>query len=263
VRLLLDKSAFFELLAARGFTHLFHANSVETGLSFFSINSIGSRQFLENAKLPQSAQFTDSKDKQFGIWNDLFLNFHDHHRRFNTPNSFGPLCFRFPLTALKESLEKIGAAVSVSKKNAEKWSERDTPKERWVEDVQGLDSLFADPIVPGQQRGFFKNGLFPDIVISGTGALSLNLIDQVILEQHPSWPSHLDTLRSMIKEVWPKLYRRPEIVVVRSNCKTYCDCKKIESFSEKIESLFSFGSWKERYPQIFEKEIQTKSRRSP
>lgn len=254
MRFLLDKKEFFSHLTARGFTHVFHANSVETALSFFSINSLGSRDFLENVKLLQSAQFTDSNDKKFGIWNDLFLNFHDHHRRFNTPNSFGPLCFRVPLGTLKSFLETSSATVSVCKKNAENWSEQDKPDERWVKDVQELNTFFAEPIAVGQPRGFFKDGLFPDIVIGEVGSLSLNLVDQVIVEQHVSRTTHFETLNLMINEIWPKPYKRPEIVVKRSDCKTYCACKKAESYNEKIESLFSFAGWEKKYPKYFAEE---------
>lgn len=251
MRLILDKKQFFSHLSQRGFTHLFHANSVETGLSFFSVNSLASREFVEKAGLPQSKQFTDQSDKKFGIWNDLFLNFHDHHRRFNRPNAFGPLAFRVSIPNIEDMLLKSEAMLSVCKKNAESWLDSDKPEDRWIKDIAELDSLFKEPIRAGERRGFFKDGIFPDIVIGNLGTISLNVVDKVIVEQNPNFAGHFGKLMALIEETWPKLYRRPQIVVRRGFCPEHCTCTKAATYDDKLTNGFSFNEWEIKFPQHF------------
>lgn len=81
-------------LAQHGVTHLHHANTVATSCTFLRSSRLASRGWVDYYRLPQTPQLSDDLDKQFGIWNDVFMDGVDIHRRGRTRNFYGPRTLR-------------------------------------------------------------------------------------------------------------------------------------------------------------------------
>jgi hypothetical protein len=63
----------YDILVERGVTHLHHANSVRTSLSQLRLGGLASRALVESNKLAQTSQITDTEDREYGIWGDVFV----------------------------------------------------------------------------------------------------------------------------------------------------------------------------------------------
>ncbi|MDO9069030.1 MAG: hypothetical protein Q7W05_11315, partial [Deltaproteobacteria bacterium] len=87
-------------LAAGGINYLHHANSVKTSNSIIRLGALASRGAVEKNELPQSWQYSDAADKKYGIWNDVFLDAPDFHRRISNPNQYGPVTFELGIDVL-------------------------------------------------------------------------------------------------------------------------------------------------------------------
>ncbi len=129
----------FDILKKINATHLHHANSVTTCCTFLEQGSLLSRGFVEQNKLEQTPQESDSKDKKYGIWDRIFVDHVDIHfrgGRTKGPNQYGPVLFRFDLGVLLELPE--GSDVLVTKINPYHWYDTQPDAERWFQSVQEL-----------------------------------------------------------------------------------------------------------------------------
>jgi hypothetical protein len=130
----------FDILKKIGATHLHHANSVTTSCTFLEQDGLLSRGFVEQNKLAQTPQESDSKDKKYGIWDRIFVDHVDiHYRggRTKGPNQYGPVLFRFDLSVLLEL--PAGSEVLVTKINPYHWYDKQPDAERWFQSVQELE----------------------------------------------------------------------------------------------------------------------------
>ena len=92
----------YEVLQRKGISHFHHANTMRTSITFIRAGTLLSRQFVESKMLIQSEQSSDHKDKEFGVWDDVFLDGLDLHGRFRRPNLYGPVMFKIKLEILLE-----------------------------------------------------------------------------------------------------------------------------------------------------------------
>ena len=99
----LELHKFFQ---EKGITHLYHANTVTTSISFIQAGGLLSRGDVEKNDLLQTAQESDGVDKTFDVWNDIFLDTADLHKLFSRQNRYGPVLFVFDVNLLL----KIGRA---------------------------------------------------------------------------------------------------------------------------------------------------------
>ena len=79
---------------------LYHANTVSTSITFIENNALLSRHFVESNNLFQSNQPSDKEDKLFDVWDHVFLDGEDLHKRYSRANKYGPVLFRFKLELL-------------------------------------------------------------------------------------------------------------------------------------------------------------------
>ncbi len=157
-----------QVLAQHGIAHLHHANTVTTSCAFLRLKGLASRKRVEDAGLPQTAQFTDPVDKKYGIYNDIFTDGVDIHKRAGRkkgPNQYGPVLFRLPVAVLLNL--PAGAEVMVARLNPSKWSPMDAPDARFFQDEEQL-------------RTGYKKGEFDQHIIIRTPTGILPFSDQPV-----------------------------------------------------------------------------------
>lgn len=115
----LDGKIVFNMLTSKGVSHLYHANTVRTASSFAFAGGLLSREMIEINNFVQTEQYTDLSDKNFGIWNDIFLDTVDYHQRIKNRNKYGPVLFEMELNILLLD----GVEVKVTRLNPSKWSD--------------------------------------------------------------------------------------------------------------------------------------------
>lgn len=124
-----------------GATHLHHANSVKTSVSFLKEGALLSRGYVEDHKLEQTAQpSSDDKDKRYKIWHRVFVDHVDIHERGGRkkgPNQYGPVLFKSKLELLLQLPE--GSDVKVTKHNPIYWTDKDSDADRWYQSKEELE----------------------------------------------------------------------------------------------------------------------------
>ncbi|MBP5431395.1 hypothetical protein [Ruminococcus sp.] len=121
-------------LLKNGITELFHANTVTTSLSFISEGGLLSRGEVEKRGLKQTPQPSDADDKLYNIWNDIFFDSCDVHKRVCNANKYGPVCFVFSVDLLDDtSLPPI----RITKNNPFNWENNitDNIENNYIDDI--------------------------------------------------------------------------------------------------------------------------------
>lgn len=108
---------FYNFLKSKGVTHLFHANTEKTSTSFIQQCGLLSRGAMEQNGMPLSYQYSDQRDKEVGVWFDIFLDDVDIHERASKRNLYGPVLFRYELDILLNNTFHI----YVTKSNPADW----------------------------------------------------------------------------------------------------------------------------------------------
>lgn len=122
-----------------GASVLHHANTVTTSATFLENGALLSRAYVERHGLQQTPQVSDDKDRQFHVWNCIFLDHVDiHHQggRVRGPNRYGPVLFKFDIGLLLRLPE--GSTVNVTKSNPVHWVAGQRVSERWFRKPRDL-----------------------------------------------------------------------------------------------------------------------------
>ena len=113
----LNNSELHALFVEKDITHLHHANTVATSITFIESGGLLSRADVEDHNLCQTVQASDDEDKQFDVWHDVFVDTADLHEWFGRQNIYGPILFKFNIVfLLSDELE-----VWVTKNNPMYW----------------------------------------------------------------------------------------------------------------------------------------------
>jgi hypothetical protein len=120
------------ILKNKGIDRLFHANTVTTSCTFLDRGGLASRGYVEKHGLKQTPQPSDTTDRGFCIWHDVFLDTDDLHQRMSRPNLYGPVLFVFEVELLGQL--PPGSEVRVTKLNPypNKWASSDTNSDRYM-----------------------------------------------------------------------------------------------------------------------------------
>jgi hypothetical protein len=133
---MIESKLVYELLKRKGVNFFYHANTVKTALTFIQEKALLSRQYIETKNLIQTDQYTDDKDKKLGIWDAVFLDGTDLHKKLARPNYYGPILFQMNLNILLNPLFKT---VRVTKSNPEAWKSAD---DNFYENIEDLDAEY-------------------------------------------------------------------------------------------------------------------------
>ena len=135
----LDKLELYKILKGKGITHLFHANTVSTSVTFLENKNLLSRNYIENNRLHQTPQYSDKKDKDFGIFDEIFLDFIDIHKEWNRYNKYGTFLFVFSIEILKS--DQINT-LRITKKNPVNWKNSETDNDWYYSDLKEFEANY-------------------------------------------------------------------------------------------------------------------------
>ena len=122
----LDNYELYNALKGQGIQKLYHANTLTTALSFISLGGVTSRGNIERLRLPQTEQDSDYADKQYNVWNDIFLDTVDLHGYrygglWSRENAYGPILFELNTELL---LDKDLDNIWITTENPQYWEEK-------------------------------------------------------------------------------------------------------------------------------------------
>mgnify|MGYP003145855417 CR=1 FL=1 len=135
----LNKSDLYDILKAKGITHLYHANTVSTSITFLNQGHLLSRKYVQDNNLFQTPQYTDAKDKKFGIFDDVFLDFIDIHKEWKKHDFYGPFLFAFDIEILRSDLIKT---LRITKKNSSNWKDNEPEKDWYYSDLSEFNDNY-------------------------------------------------------------------------------------------------------------------------
>jgi hypothetical protein len=168
----INASHLYEVLREKGVNNFFHANTVKTAITYIKKGALLSREYVEMNGLFQTPQYTDEKDKRIGIWNSVFLDGTDLHKKFVTRNLYGPISFHISLDIL---LNKKFSEVRVTKNNPSGWLPTKPNFYETVEDIKN-DYLAGNK---------FRDGGIMFLLDNPEEAISLNAYCTKILIDDP------------------------------------------------------------------------------
>lgn len=145
--LAVDSKEIKLLLDEKNITQLFHVNTVPTTISYLEAGGLLSRGAVEDLQLFQTSQASDKKDKELGIWYDIFFDSVDIHERTKDLNKYGPLTLVFN----NDFLLLDNLTVKITRDNPIRWDANWNESQRYFEDI---DSLRSD-----YQKGAFAQHL--------------------------------------------------------------------------------------------------------
>ncbi|HNP69286.1 MAG TPA: hypothetical protein PKH16_15375 [Aequorivita sp.] len=129
----LSSKSIYNILKDKGVFYLHHANTVSTAITFIENNALLSRNYVELNGLFQSAQKSDSEDKLFDVWDHVFLDGEDLHKRYKRANKYGPVLFRFKLDMLTSPLLQ---KIYITKSNPWYWNKETTMGDRFYKSIE-------------------------------------------------------------------------------------------------------------------------------
>jgi len=131
----IDNKSLYNLLVEKGVTALFHANTVLTSITFIRQRALLSRKYIEQNNLIQTDQKSDEKDKKYGVWDDVFLDAFDIHKKFNNRNLYGPVMFVFKIELL---LSPSFSKALVTRSNPINWTDALTNDEKYYSNIDQI-----------------------------------------------------------------------------------------------------------------------------
>jgi hypothetical protein len=131
----------YQVLSLNNISRINHANTVVTSRSFLQLGGLASRGHVERHKLPQTTQYSDTIDKIFKIWNDIFTDSVDIHERVGGRNFYGPVLFVLDPQIMSNLPAQF--EVLVTKTNPTKWKEGQSIQDRYFTTASELFLGFA------------------------------------------------------------------------------------------------------------------------
>lgn len=135
----LNPKTVYEILAAKNVEYLYHANTVLTSLTFIQQKALLSRRYVEHNNLVQTEQRSDTEDKRYNVWDDVFLDGLDLHKRYRTANKYGPVLFVMKLEVLQApSLPPL----LVTKNNPWYWNDQNDWNDRYYSTTKDIEDNY-------------------------------------------------------------------------------------------------------------------------
>jgi hypothetical protein len=135
----IQSSKVYDVLTNKSVNKLYHANTVATACHFLRSGSILSRGTVERKGLFQTPQSSDTTDKFWAIWFDVFVDSVDVHHRIRDANVYGPVLLVFDASIIKHADNR---RTWVTKLNPTKWGGK-KHKQRWFMSDTDLEDNFV------------------------------------------------------------------------------------------------------------------------
>ena len=142
----IDSKLLWELLRQKGVERFHHANTVQTSLTFIREGALLSRAYSELRGLAQTDQYTDESDKKWGVWDTVFLDGTDLHKKFLYRNLYGPVLFYIHLDIL---LDPRFPSIRVTRNNPAYWTSKARDVYDTIEEID-RDYLTGDKLKDGR-----------------------------------------------------------------------------------------------------------------
>ncbi len=201
----------------KGVQSLYHANTVVTSLSFLKAGGLVSRAKAEQDQLPQTDQYTDVADKAYGIFDKIFVDPTDIHRRLSRRNLYGPVTFVFAVDVV--AMECV-REVRVTRINPANWHKTSGQiSECWFD-------------TPAALNGFEPTGFDNHIVLTcDAGLLPFGPhLQRVILDDPQDGSDAYDAAYAVLSTY---------ISIEKRTCREWCDCAKQYGRAQDREKVFS------------------------
>lgn len=217
----------YSALSEKGVTHLHHANSVATACQFIRSRSLLSRGSVERLGLAQTAQMSDSADKRYSIWFDVFADSVDIHKRANRANVYGPVLFVFDINIINNNST---GRIWVTKTNPTKW-EGKKDNFRWFQDKNDLEENFV--------RGRFDQMI---VLRHCGGELPFGKYLKKIILDDPDKKTDMDVDHFSMSVGALRLAMQDakiDVPIERRQCNEECECKTYWSDNEvRLSEMF-------------------------
>lgn len=190
---------------------LYHTNTVVTSLSFIKTGGLLSREYAEVRKIPQTRQITDSKDKEYGIFNDIFFDSVDIHARARKPNEYGPVMFVYSVDVL-DTLQDYD--ICITKDNPWRWYGKMSYREKYFTNKNELCV------------GFVKGEFCQHITVRNISVpLPFNYLEEIVIDNPGTMNYELLREAKGALEAAAKNMGLKIPITVR-NCSANCGCHK-------------------------------------
>lgn len=214
-----------QVLTDKGVSHLCHANTVGTSVTFLKNGGLISRGTVEDRGLYQTRQVTDDSDKEFDIYYDIFFDSVDIHERAHNLNDYGPVTFVYSLDLL-DSLPSN--SIKITKINPIRWNSSMLEEEKYFTKLDELECNYI--------RGNFGQHL---TIVQQHRPLPFTYLEKIILD-NPNFTDSRNTmlfnnaknyLSILIKDICIATHLNINFTI--RECASYCNChSKYNSFGD-------------------------------
>lgn len=135
----LNPKTIYNILKEKGVVNLYHANTVLTSLTFIEQRALLSRGYVASNNLVQTEQASDAEDILYNVWDDVFMDGMDIHKKYRTPNKYGPVLFVMKLEVL---LMPELCPILVTKVNPWYWKNYPTWELRYFQDANEIKEKY-------------------------------------------------------------------------------------------------------------------------
>ncbi|MCS3868690.1 hypothetical protein J3D55_001606 [Chryseobacterium ginsenosidimutans] len=132
----LSPKEIYQILKNKGIEYLHHANTVATSITFIENRALLSRHYVEANGYYQTPQKSDSEDKKYDVWDSVFLDGEDLHKRYNQANRYGPILFKLKLEILNSPFIQ---GIYVTKNNPWYWKDYTKPDEKFYKSAEEVN----------------------------------------------------------------------------------------------------------------------------
>jgi len=216
----LDKIRLHKLFVEKGITHLYHANTVATSITFIQQKGLLSRGAISNRQLYQTPQSSDRKDRVFGIWNDVFLDTHDLHSHFRRDNRYGPVLFKFSIDFLLKTKSEV-------------WVTKDNPI-RWTKGMRSNDKYFSSVSRMKREWDNYKPERRMITIVNNSKAILFKYLQEVILDDPYLLLDEIDLFAIARRQLQKAIKASDLDVKIKARKCSVCYCK--DNYFEKSES---------------------------
>lgn len=146
----------YNILVDLGITHLYHANSLITSCHYLKEGALLSRQKVDSLGFPQTFQYTDEDDIKYNVYNSVFLDSCDLHKRMGEINKYGPILFKIKI----DILNNISTGnVQITKTNPSKWNK--LGRADWFTSLKDVENKFNEFSFDQMLVFSYSNGILP------------------------------------------------------------------------------------------------------
>ena len=131
----LSGKSIYSILKEKEIEYLYHANTLSTSVTFIENKALLSRHYVESKGLFQTEQKSDSEDIKYDVWNHVFLDGADLHKKYKRANKYGPILFRLKLEILTSPSIKN---VFVTKSNPWYWKDNTSINDKFYSNFEDV-----------------------------------------------------------------------------------------------------------------------------